>query len=91
MMPIFHLYVASNISLVDSSEVHLNCMKVVGSTKNIVSGGGIGSEGFFDGEFNGTGPLVGIASETSCGNSVAMVSAVFMMPMILQGLDKFMA
>jgi hypothetical protein len=82
-MTIFYLYAASNRSLADSSEAHLHCMKVVSPKKNMVNGGGRGSEGFFGREFKGAGPRVGVASEASCGNLMAMVNAVFVMPMIM--------
>jgi hypothetical protein len=52
-------------------------MRVISSTKNTV--GGIGSGGLFGRKFNGTCPLAGTAFEASCGNLIAMVSAVFVM------------
>ena len=73
--------VASNNLLVDSSEAHLSCMKVIGSTKNTV--GDIGSGGLFGRRFNGTCPLAGTAFEANCGNLMPMVSAVFVMLTIL--------
>ena len=53
-------------------------MKTVGSTKNMVGGGGDVGSGL-----NATGPLAGMASESICGNLFAMVSAIVMMLLLL--------
>lgn len=59
-------------------------MKVVGSTKIMVGGGGdVGNGGIFGGGSNGTRPMTRTASEASSGNLIAMVSAIFVMVMHL--------